>query len=235
MAILQGAEQEQVRWLSLLERVRQPWPEWDRLINYVRNHTFRLESPDDVPFELRYLTGPTDDRRKRLIRICLLEPEEQQFEKLIAASPIYPDYVSGLLGLKFTDSVMMNGGIAGELQFICNAASDGTQPQPITPDHVFTIGNLFGTNEFEDVEWPSKPIYPFQSNSSGVMFCVNEARKVIGFSVSQNRFIELGTVDAFLRFCINSVLDGKDWATNYSRQIGVGNYDLKFIDDVGAD
>jgi hypothetical protein len=67
------------------------------------------------------------------------------------------------------------------------------------------------------------------------MFCVNEARKVIGFSVSQNRFIELGTVDAFLRFCINSVLDGKDWATNYSRQIGVGNYDLKFIDDVGAD
>jgi hypothetical protein len=235
MAILPGGDQERIRWLSQLERLRQPWPEWERLIDYVHGHTFMLESPDDIPFELRYLNGPADERKGRLIRICLSTFEEQLLEKSLAMSPIFPHYIPAVLGLKYTDSMMMSGGVVGALEHICHAGSDGKLPEPITPDHVYTIGNLFGMSDFSDVDWPSKPIYPLQSNSSGLMFCINEMHRVIGFSVSKNSFIELGGVDTFLRFCINAALGGKDWATNYNHKIGSENYDLKFIDDIGAD
>jgi hypothetical protein len=184
---------------------------------------------------LRYLCGPADERQGRLIRICLSAFEEQKLEQSIAVSPLFPDYIPAVLGLKYTDSVMMSGGVMGSLEFIFHTSGDAQLPQPITPDHVYTIGNLFGIRDISDVAWPTAPIYPLQSNSSGLMFCISEMHQVIGFSVSRNCFIEIGGLDTFLQFCINAALDGKDWSTNYSRKIGMENYELKFIDDIGAD
>ena len=128
---------------------------------------------------------------------------------------------------------MMSGGIASFL----NVYEDELvkPPAPIGPDTLERETNLIQYLDANTVMWPNEETYCFQTNYCGSIFCSTSSGCIVSFSANAKRFVTIGLIDDFLRYCLMSVLQHRDWFRSYRDKFRIDEYNLTHSDDAGID
>jgi hypothetical protein len=118
-----------------------------------------------------------------------------------------------LRGLKWTDTVMMAGGLAERFN-----------RKPFTSkSKEEELGSAFMAAA--KVKFPSKPLYVFQDTVNGTGLLTDD-RQVFGFDPDANAFLAFGELEAFVRYCLAYILKGKDWSTDLDNESALRPFGL---------
>ncbi len=215
--------------MRYLKRYEQHWPEWERLRIFLNQTDFSAHrSPDSGDLYLmcsRRLPG----NRRLLLNATLLDDDGENLEEEGLPS-LFPGFIHLLYDMKAVpysenvDAMIRYRGGIGAL------AGPLTAIQYYRSDPARFLRSTGVPDDRDESEIPEN-LFLFQSSSSGRLFFLNEKRRVVLYSPERDRFSPVGGIETFTRFCVDFILDGRDWYEDgYKINYNLDYFDLDFID-----
>ncbi|MFX1452645.1 MAG: hypothetical protein ACFFCM_17540 [Promethearchaeota archaeon] len=224
-------------WLKQINNYKQPWPEWVNLKKFVEENEFELA-------DYEYTSGlflVTKEDKNRFMWIHKISDSKYDVEDekgFITLQKPFPNYLLPLIDLKWEDSVMMAGGIAAEAQqgTMRTLGKEKNEPYVIESynNQRFTdqehLEMYINYENKENVKFPDKKLYTFQTCSSGMPMCfTDEDLNIYLYNNDSEGFEIIGSMENFVRYCLHFVLEKKNWYLTYCNKEKIKDYNLKYL------
>lgn len=224
-------------WLNQLVRFRQTWPEWNKLEQILPDYPVHLE--DFAHTEDLFLAGTANEEGIRLIHLISNQKWECESESEFLVLPQFlPKYVIPLVDLKWTNDLMMAGGLAvriapGYQEIITQKDGERcilTHYEGTPRYDAGALEPLLLDSDPQTIKFPPFDLYTFQSSPSGipVFFIDSKELNIFLFNPRTREFDVIGSLPNFLRYCLRSILRKEDWYSAYQKQDSLKGYDLRY-------
>ena len=220
-------------WLKQLKTYRQAWPEWDQLEKLVKNLSFDIV--EEYYTETDYLVSDLIEDKFYLV-YKVPTTEYKDFKNKFEKNPeIFPTYFIPLLDLKLIEPygtekaketkegvVLYSGGIGGSLSY-----------EEITwIQEENETGGALGLypNPWKGSIPKEHKLFRLQSTISGTDFFCSTEKKVYILENSNEKYLPIGTLDNFIRWCLRMILEKKNWHNAYFDKLYFDEYNLSYQD-----